>query len=497
MLEGEAARRADPDGLSSGRATAGRYDPTPMAKVLTAQADDFPRWYQDVLSKAQLAENGPVRGTMVIRPYGYSIWERMQAQVDDRIKAAGAENAYFPLFIPESYLRREAEHVEGFSPELAVVTHAGGEDLAEPLVVRPTSETVIGDAMARWIQGYRDLPLLLNQWANVVRWEMRTRLFLRTTEFLWQEGHTAHADHDEAEREARQILGIYRDFAEQWMAMPVVTGVKTERERFAGALRTYAIEALMQDNKALQSGTSHHLGQNFAKAFGVQYQTAAGGLEYVWSTSWGVSTRLIGGLIMTHSDDNGLVAPPRLAPVQVVIVPIWKTDEERAAVSDVALRLKAELAAAALRVEADLRDGMKPGAKYFEWEAKGVPLRLEVGPRDVAAGQVVAARRPEPDRDRSLPHRQHRSRRDQLRRSRLRRRPEVLRVGPRTSRVHRRKRTVRVRAAGRRRHDCAADRAIDIRAGSTGGHGCVSVCTRSRQESAVGRAAGADQERER
>jgi prolyl-tRNA synthetase len=265
--------------------------------------------------------------------------------------------------------------------------------LEEALVVRPTSETVIYAMFAKWIQSYRDLPLLLNQWANVVRWEMRTRLFLRTTEFLWQEGHTAHADHGEAEREARLILDIYRRFAEDWMAMPVVTGVKTERERFAGALRTYAIEALMQDNKALQAGTSHDLGQNFARAFGVEFQSSTGGLEHVWSTSWGVSTRLVGGLVMTHSDDNGLVAPPRLAPVQVVVVPIWRSEEERAQVSGVAQRIRGDLAREGVRVEADLRDGMKPGAKYFEWEARGVPLRLEVGPRDVAAGQVVVARR--------------------------------------------------------------------------------------------------------
>src|SRR4051794_19173023 len=280
----------------------------PKPAVLTPQGDDFPRWYQDVLAKAELADNGPVRGTMVIRPYGYGLWERMVAEVDARIKEAGAQNAYFPLFIPESYFTREAQHVEGFSPELAVVTHAGGKELPEPLVVRPTSETVFGELMAKWVQSHRDLPLLLNQWANIVRWELRTRPFLRTTEFLWQEGHTAHVDEADAEREARLILGIYRRFNEEWLAMPVLTGLKTESEKFAGALRTYAIEALMQDNKAIQAGTSHNLGQNFAKAFNVQYQTASGGLEHVWSTSWGVSTRLIGGLIMTHSDDNGLVA---------------------------------------------------------------------------------------------------------------------------------------------------------------------------------------------
>lgn len=380
-----------------------------QAQRITSRATDYSAWYNDVIMQAELADYSPVRGCMVIRPNGYRIWELTQQALDARFRETGHRNAYFPLFIPQSFLAKEAEHVEGFAKEVALVTHtrlrATGKEgsgaiaidptsaLEEPLVIRPTSETVIYAMFAKWIQSYRDLPLLLNQWTNVVRWEMRTRLFLRTTEFLWQEGHTAHATHDEAEQEARVILGIYRQFAEEWMAMPVITGVKTERERFAGALRTYAIEALMQDNKALQAGTSHHLGQNFAKAFGVQYQTAAGGLEYTWNTSWGVSTRLIGGLIMTHSDDHGFVAPPRLAPIQVAIVPIWKSDEERARISEVAAQLAAELARAGLRVEADLRDGMKPGAKYFEWEARGVPLRLEVGPRDVAAGQVVAARR--------------------------------------------------------------------------------------------------------
>ncbi|HWC73762.1 MAG TPA: proline--tRNA ligase [Gemmatimonadales bacterium] len=380
-----------------------------QAKQITPRAKDFSEWYGDVITQAQLADYSPVRGCMVIRPHGYRIWELMQRALDDMFRATGHRNAYFPLFIPMSFLAKEAEHVEGFAKEVALVTHtrlrATGKEgtaaiavdptsaLEEPLVVRPTSETIIYAMFAKWIQSYRDLPLLLNQWANVVRWELRTRLFLRTTEFLWQEGHTAHVDEADAEREAKTILGIYRRFAEEWMAMPVLTGVKTESERFAGALRTYAIEALMQDNKALQAGTSHNLGQNFAKAFTVQYQTAAGGLEYVWNTSWGVSTRLIGGLIMTHSDDNGLVAPPKLAPVQVVIVPIWKTDGERGQVSGVGSQVKAELEQAGLRVELDLRDSMKPGAKYFEWEALGVPVRLEIGPRDVASGQAVLARR--------------------------------------------------------------------------------------------------------
>jgi len=381
----------------------------PHAQKITPRAKDFSEWYGDVIAQAQLADYSPVRGCMVIRPHGFRIWELMQRALDDMFRATGHRNAYFPLFIPMSFLAKEAEHVEGFAKEVALVTHtrlrATGKSgsgaiavdptsaLEEPLVVRPTSETIIYAMFAKWIQSYRDLPLLLNQWANVVRWELRTRLFLRTTEFLWQEGHTAHVDEADAEREARTILGIYRRFAEEWMAMPVLTGVKTEGEKFAGALRTYAIEALMQDNKALQAGTSHNLGQNFAKAFTVQYQTAAGGLEYVWNTSWGVSTRLIGGLIMTHSDDNGLVAPPKLAPVQVAIVPIWKTDEEKQQLSAIGYRVKQDLEKAGLRVELDARENIKPGAKYFEWEALGVPVRLEIGPRDLASGQTVLARR--------------------------------------------------------------------------------------------------------
>ena len=379
------------------------------ARRITPRAKDFSEWYGDVITQAQMADYSPVRGCMVIRPHGYRIWELMQRALDDMFRASGHRNAYFPLFIPMSFLAKEAEHVEGFAKEVAIVTHtrlratgkegAGAvavdpsSELEEPLIVRPTSETIIYAMFAKWIQSYRDLPLLLNQWANVVRWEMRTRLFLRTTEFLWQEGHTAHADEAGAEQEARLILAIYRRFAEEWMAMPVLTGLKTESEKFAGALRTYAIEALMQDNKAIQGGTSHNLGQNFSKAFDVKYQTAAGGLEHVWNTSWGVSTRLIGGLIMTHSDDNGLVAPPKLAPVQVAIVPIWKTDEERTQLSAVGRQLKSDLEKNGLRVEFDERENMKPGAKYFEWEALGVPVRLEIGPRDLAGGQVVLARR--------------------------------------------------------------------------------------------------------
>jgi prolyl-tRNA synthetase len=327
---------------------------------------------------------------MVIRPSGYGIWERMQRALDDMFKETGHQNAYFPLFIPESFLHKEAQHVEGFAPELAVVTIGGGKVLEEPLVVRPTSETIIYAMFAKWVQSYRDLPLLINQWANVVRWEMRTRLFLRTLEFLWQEGHTAHVTHDEAEAEARQMLGVYRRFMEQWMAMPVVTGQKTDSERFAGALRTYSCEAMMQDNKALQAGTSHDLGQNFARAFDVKFQTEAGGLDYVWSTSWGVSTRMIGGLVMTHGDDIGLRVPPQLAPTEVVIVPIYRTDEERGRVLEAATSLAKTLPA---RVHVDRRDGMKPGAKYFDWELRGVPLRMELGPRDLDQQQCVLVRR--------------------------------------------------------------------------------------------------------
>lgn len=363
------------------------------SKALTTRSQDFSAWYNELIMKAELADYSPVRGCMVIRPNGYAIWEEMQKALDRMFKDTGHQNAYFPLFIPQSFLNKEAEHVEGFAPETAVVTHAGGKELEEPLVVRPTSETIIYAMFSKWIQSWRDLPLLVNQWCNVVRWELRTRLFLRTTEFLWQEGHTAHATEEEAERETQTILAIYRKFAEEWMAMPVITGRKTDSERFAGALRTYAIEALMQDNKALQAGTSHNLGQNFAKAFDVTFQTADGGLDHVWSTSWGVSTRLVGGLIMTHGDDQGLVCPPRLAQWQVVIVPIWKTDEERARVAEAGDRVVAELRAAGIRTHQDAREGMKPGAKYYEWEGRGVPFRLELGPRDLANQTVMLARR--------------------------------------------------------------------------------------------------------
>jgi prolyl-tRNA synthetase len=362
-------------------------------KALTTRAQDFSAWYNELILRAELADYSPVRGCMVIRPNGYAIWEEIQRGLDAMFKETGHANAYFPLFIPQSFLAREAEHVEGFAPELAVVTHGGGKELEEPLVVRPTSETIIYPMLSKWIQSYRDLPVLLNQWANVVRWELRTRLFLRTTEFLWQEGHTAHATEAEAEAETRLILAIYRRFTEEYMAMPVLTGLKTDTERFAGALRTYALEALMQDNRALQAGTSHNLGQNFARAFDVTFQTADGGLDHVWSTSWGVSTRLVGGLIMTHSDDAGLVCPPRLAQWQVVIVPIYKTDEERAATFEAAERMVHQLRVAGIRARADLREGLKPGAKYYEWETRGVPFRLELGPRDLANESVMLARR--------------------------------------------------------------------------------------------------------
>jgi prolyl-tRNA synthetase len=363
-----------------------------MAKqpVLTRQADDFPRWYQDVLAKAELADNGPVRGTMVIRPYGYSLWERMQAEVDVRIKAAGAENAYFPLFIPESYLRREAEHVEGFSPELAVVTHAGGKELEEPVVVRPTSETVIGEYMAKWIQSYRELPLLLNSWNNVVRWELRPRIFLRTTEFLWQEGHTAHATREDAASYAVGILhDVYADFMEQVLAIPVLRGRKTASERFAGAINTLTCEAMMRDGKALQMGTSHELGQNFAEAFDITYLDDSGATQHCWTTSWGVSTRMVGGLIMSHGDDSGLRVPPRLAPIQVVVLLV--RDEDGA--GERAAAVVSELRDAGVRVRLDDAVATSFGRRATDWELKGVPVRIEVGPRDLKEGNVTLVRR--------------------------------------------------------------------------------------------------------
>jgi prolyl-tRNA synthetase len=368
-------------------------------KALTPRATDFSAWYNELIARAELADYSPVRGCMVIRPNGYAIWEQMQRALDQMFKDTGHQNAYFPLFIPQSFLAREADHVEGFAPETAVVTHGGGKELEEPLVIRPTSETIIYAMYSKWIQSYRDLPLLINQWANVVRWEMRTRLFLRTTEFLWQEGHTAHATEAEAEEEALRMLGVYRTFMEEWMAMPVVTGLKTDSERFAGAVRTYSCEGLMQDNKALQASTSHNLGQNFSRAFEVTFQTASGELDHVWNTSWGASTRLVGALIMTHGDDLGLVCPPRLAQHQVVIVPIYRSDAERETVMAAASQVRHDLDRAGIRVHLDARDGMKPGAKYYEWEGRGVPLRIEVGPRDVAANAVVLARRTGGDKE--------------------------------------------------------------------------------------------------
>lgn len=364
-----------------------------MAERITKREQDYSQWYLDVIAQAQLADYAPVKGCMVIRPNGYAIWELVQQSLDKMFKDTGHVNAYFPLFIPESFMTKEKEHVEGFSPECAVVTHGGGKKLEESLYVRPTSETIIWSMYKNWIHSYRDLPILINQWANVVRWEMRTRLFLRTTEFLWQEGHTAHATYDDAEKEAMQMLHVYKTFAEEYMALPVYHGKKTDSEKFAGALHTYCIEAMMQDKKALQAGTSHNLGQNFAKAFDVKFQDENAQLQHVWATSWGVSTRLIGALIMAHSDDNGLVLPPKLAPMQVVIVPIYKEDNERTATVEAAQKLKTDLQSKGIRTHVDDRDQYRPGFKFNEWEVKGVPIRVELGPKDLAAGQIVCARR--------------------------------------------------------------------------------------------------------
>jgi prolyl-tRNA synthetase len=362
-----------------------------VAKI-AKRSVDYSQWYIDIVTRAEMADYAPVKGCMVIRPWGYAIWERMVRALDDMFKETGHSNCYFPMLIPESFLKKEAEHVEGFAPECAVVTHGGGKLLEEPLVIRPTSETIIWAMYKKWIQSWRDLPLLYNQWANVVRWEMRTRLFLRTAEFLWQEGHTAHATSKEAIEEAERMLHVYKKFAEDWMAMPVMVGRKSESEKFAGAETTYAIEALMQDGKALQAGTSHYLAQNFAKAFDVQFQNREGKLEYVYATSWGVSTRLVGALIMSHSDDAGLVLPPKLAPLQVVIIPIQKADADNAGVLQAAYRV-AEPFGDAVRLKVDDRDNVSPGWKFNEWELKGVPIRIEIGPKDVAAGQVVLVRR--------------------------------------------------------------------------------------------------------
>lgn len=378
-----------------------------MAKNLTTRKEDYSKWYNELVIKADLAENSGVRGCMVIKPYGFAIWEMIRAELDRKFKETGHENAYFPLFIPKSYFTKEASHVDGFAKECAVVTHyrlkndenGGGivvdpdAKLEEELIVRPTSETIIWDTYRKWIQSYRDLPLLINQWANVVRWEMRTRLFLRTSEFLWQEGHTAHATKQEAIDEAVQMMNVYADFVENYMAVPVIKGVKSESERFAGAIETYCIEALMQDGKALQAGTSHFLGQNFAKAFDVKFTDKDGKQDYVWATSWGVSTRLMGALIMTHSDDNGLVLPPNLAPNQVVIVPIYRNDEQFEAASKVAKELMTDLRAKGLRVKFDDRDTHKPGWKFNEYELKGVPVRIAIGPKDIENGTFEVARR--------------------------------------------------------------------------------------------------------
>jgi prolyl-tRNA synthetase len=359
---------------------------------VTPQSEDFSAWYNELVIRAELADRGPVRGTMVIRPYGYRIWELLQADLDRRIKETGHVNAYFPLLIPESYLRREAEHVEGFAPELAVVTHAGGKDLDEPLIIRPTSETIIGEMMAKWISSHRDLPLLLNQWANIVRWELRPRLFLRTTEFLWQEGHTAHADPDEAMRETMLALDFYGAVAADMAAMPCVLGEKTPGERFAGAERTFTVEGMMRDGRALQAGTSHYMGTNFARAFDIQYTAEDGARQHCYTTSWGMSTRMVGGVIMTHGDDKGLVLPPSLAPYQVVLVPIGR-GEQADLVLPAARALADRLAQAGLRVHVDDRMQLSPGFKFNDWELRGVPLRLELGPRDLAAGTAVLVKR--------------------------------------------------------------------------------------------------------
>jgi prolyl-tRNA synthetase len=368
-------------------------------QAVTPQSVDFSKWYNEIVYKADLCDLSPVRGCLIIKPYGYELWEAVKNGLDRRFKATGHQNAYFPLFIPESFLKREAQHVEGFSPELAVVTIAGGKELEEPLVVRPTSETIIMDSFKNWIQSYRDLPLLINQWSNVVRWELRTRPFLRTTEFLWQEGHTAHATAEEAEAETMQMLEVYADFAINEAAIPVVKGRKTEREKFAGAVHTYTIEAMMGDTKALQSGTSHNLGQNFSKAFEITYVDENNVSQNPWTTSWGLSTRMVGAIVMTHGDDKGLRLPPKVAPIQVVIVPIFKNDDEKATVMDAVGRLSKELLNANIRIHIDKREGQSPGFKYNDWEMRGVPLRMEVGPKDVQNNSVALARRDVPGKE--------------------------------------------------------------------------------------------------
>lgn len=370
-----------------------------MTDKLTLRSEDFNEWYNSVVLKADLADYGPVRGTMIVKPYGWALWENIQAALDRRFKATGVQNAGFPMFIPMSFLQKEAAHVEGFAPELAVVTIGGGQELAEPIVVRPTSETMIGHAYANWIQSYRDLPILLNLWNSVVRWELRTKLFLRTLEFYWQEGHTAHATAAEAEERTRLMLEVYADFAINEAAVPVIPGVKSEMERFAGANETLTIEAMMGDGKALQSGTSHDLGQNFAKAFDIQYLDQNNQLQHCWTTSWGLSTRFVGAIIMTHGDDQGLILPPRLAPYQTVMVPIYKKEAEKTAVLATTARLKAELEAAGIRVHVDDRENLTPGYKFNDWELRGVPSRIEIGPRDVEKHSVALARRDRPGRE--------------------------------------------------------------------------------------------------
>ena len=366
---------------------------------LPSRAEDFSEWYNQLVLRAELADYAPVRGCMIVRPYGWALWENIQQSLDRRFKATGHVNAAFPLLIPRSFIEKEKSHVAGFSPELAVVTHGGGEELEEPLIIRPTSETIIGHAYARWIKSYRDLPLLINQWNSVVRWEMRTKLFLRTLEFFWQEGHTAHATFEEAEAETRQMLDIYTDFAVNDAAIPVIPGRKSASERFAGADQTYSIEAMMGDGKALQAGTSHNLGQNFAKAFEIRYLDKNGNLQHCWTTSWGMSTRFIGAIIMVHGDDQGLILPPRLAPHQAVIVTIFKTAEEQALTAEAAHKVRAQLLAAGIRIILDEREGVSPGFKFNDWEMRGVPLRIEIGPKDVAKKTVVLARRDRPGRE--------------------------------------------------------------------------------------------------
>ncbi|MGB0035421.1 MAG: proline--tRNA ligase [Candidatus Acidiferrales bacterium] len=376
-----------------------RANPGMSDLKLPTRSEDYAEWYNQVVLRSEMADYAPVRGCMIVRPYGWALWENITAALDRRFKATGHLNAAFPLLIPRSFIEKEKSHVAGFAPELAVVTHGGGEKLEEPLVIRPTSETIIGHAYAKWIQSYRDLPVLINQWNSVVRWELRTKLFLRTLEFFWQEGHTAHATSEEAEFETRQMLDIYADFAVRDAAVPVIPGRKSDSERFAGAEQTFSIEAMMGDGKALQAGTSHNLGQNFAKAFEIRYLDKNGVLQYCWTTSWGLSTRFVGAIIMVHGDDQGLILPPRLAPFQLVIVPIFKSDEEKASVMANAQKLRAELVDAGIRVKMDEREGMSPGFKFNDWEMRGVPLRLELGPKDVAKASVVLARRDRPGKE--------------------------------------------------------------------------------------------------